>query len=50
MNDCYFDKKDWRACRKEVRFGPNQMGPELRFPQIIIQRLPPRKSDRIRTC
>lgn len=18
MNDCYFDKKDWRTCRKEV--------------------------------
>jgi hypothetical protein len=18
MNDCYYDKKDWRACRKEV--------------------------------
>lgn len=20
MNDCYFDKKDWRTCRKEVSF------------------------------
>jgi hypothetical protein len=19
MNDCYFDKKDWRSCKKEVR-------------------------------
>lgn len=19
LTDCYFDKKDWRACRKEVR-------------------------------
>ena len=19
MNDCYFEKKDWRACKKEVR-------------------------------
>jgi hypothetical protein len=18
MNDCYYDKKDWRSCRKEV--------------------------------
>ena len=21
MNDCYFDKKDWRACKNEVRFN-----------------------------
>ena len=24
MNDCYYDKKDWRACKKEVsRWFPN---------------------------
>ncbi|KJK61361.1 hypothetical protein P875_00042400 [Aspergillus parasiticus SU-1] len=22
MNDCYFAKKDWRACKKEVRWFP----------------------------
>ena len=21
MNDCYFDKKDWRTCKKEVRLS-----------------------------
>lgn len=21
MNDCFFDKKDWRQCRAEVRFS-----------------------------
>lgn len=22
MNDCYYDKKDWRACKSEVRVEP----------------------------
>ena len=22
LNDCYFDKKDWRSCKKEVRYCP----------------------------
>jgi len=21
MNDCYFEKKDWRLCKNEVRAG-----------------------------
>jgi len=21
MNDCYFEKKDWRECKQEVRFS-----------------------------
>ena len=23
MNDCYFDKKDWRICSKEVGICPS---------------------------
>lgn len=33
MNDCYFEKKDWRVCRKEVRL----LGPESdRLPEVFI--------------
>ena len=35
MNDCYFEKKDWRACRKEVRpLDPSSI--DL-MPEISIQ-------------
>ena len=36
MNDCYFDKKDWRACKDEVRCGP-----------IILRWLPSRDRTRM---
>lgn len=26
MNDCYFEKKDWRACSKEVGILPWERG------------------------
>ncbi|KAL8731150.1 MAG: hypothetical protein Q9181_004397 [Wetmoreana brouardii] len=29
LNDCYFDKKDWRACKKEVRAA------RLRFTEVF---------------
>lgn len=38
MNDCYFDKKDWRACKKEVRYG-DQMNPETRTFSSILSNL-----------
>ena len=25
MNDCYFDKRDWRCCRKEVSSPASQV-------------------------
>ncbi len=30
MNDCYFEKKDWRACKKEVRL-PTVLGIQCPF-------------------
>lgn len=35
MNDCYYDKKDWRACRKEVSaalLNPNQ---RAKMPRVL---------------
>lgn len=33
MNDCYYDKKDWRACKTEVGVEPQ---PELFFHSVLI--------------
>ena len=42
MNDCYYDKKDWRLCRKEVSavllLSPNR---RVKMPRGGIKRLTP---------
>lgn len=30
MNDCYFEKRDWRACKDEVRCTVIEIAPEVR--------------------
>jgi len=45
MNDCYFDKKDWRACKNEVRVCIPASGPTS---VLSIALLPRRNADTAR--
>lgn len=29
MNDCYYEKKDWRLCKQEVRYSGRNRGRDL---------------------
>lgn len=37
MNDCYFEKRDWRSCSKEASLlNPNGFAPRRRLPVLRL--------------
>ncbi|KAJ9606888.1 hypothetical protein H2200_008898 [Cladophialophora chaetospira] len=36
MNDCYYDKKDWRACKTEVGVEPQPQLIKVAFSALVL--------------